>query len=242
MSARYALFWAPAASSVLAQLGEHWLGREAETDRPLPQPALAGFSADEITRITAEPRRYGLHATLKPPFRLAAGLSVVDLESRLATFAATQSVIRAPPLRVGRLGRFVAIMLKTPAAAVDALAATCVEVFDGFRAPPELDELHRRRRTALTARQQELLCRWGYPYVMDEFRFHVTLSGLLEEANAERLLHPLSAYFAPATTMALEMREIALFAEPAPGLPFRLVRRFALGGSLREPKPPQDLS
>ncbi|HEY2533783.1 MAG TPA: DUF1045 domain-containing protein [Xanthobacteraceae bacterium] len=234
MSARYALFWVPAAGSVLAQLGEHWLGREAEADRPRPQPTLPGFSAEDIVRITAEPRRYGLHATLKPPFRLAAGLSAVDLELRLASFAATQAVIRAPPLRVGRLGRFLALMLETPTAAVDALAARCVEAFDGFRTPPELDELHRRRQAGLTARQHELLRRWGYPYVMDEFRFHITLSGSLEEATAERLLHPLSAYFAPATTTALEMCEIALFAEPAPGLPFHLVRRFALGRSLRE--------
>lgn len=227
--ARYAIYWTPPATSPLAEIGEAWLGRSAAAARAIERPAPADFSLDEIEAATAEPRRYGLHATLKPPFRLARERSAAALEEALARFAQQTPPVVAPALRLKRIGSFLALTPTARAPDLDALAAACVERFDDFRAPAAAAELARRRAVALSPAQEANLLRWGYPYVMAEFRFHVSLTGAINSGLAERLEPVLAACFARAMAAALEIREIALFTEPAPGAPFLLARRFALG-------------
>lgn len=229
-AARYAIYWAPPEGSPLAAIGEPWLGRSAARDEALAQPDLPGFAREEIVAATAEPRRYGLHATLKAPFRLVRDASAAALEEALARFARTTPFAAAAPLILKRIGRFIALVPGADERAITALAARAVEAFDAFRAPPDAAELERRLRAPLTPPQRDNIARWGYPYVMAEFRFHVTLTGAIERALAERLAPPLARLFAPAMAEPLALRELALFVEPAPGAPFRLVRRFALGG------------
>jgi putative phosphonate metabolism protein len=222
---RYALYWAPPAGSALTQLGEAWLGRSAEGRTPDPRPGVPGFGEDELTAITAEPRRYGLHATLKPPFRLAAGRSAAALEGALADFCRRTPGVVAPPLMLKRIGSFLALVPNARAPQLERLAAACVDAFDDFRAPPEAGEIERRRRAALTPAQEANLARWGYPYVMGEFRFHVTLTGAIGREQAAKLQPHLQAIFAPAMAMPIEIGELALFLEPAPGAAFQLARR-----------------
>ena len=229
-SVRYAIYWAPPEGSALAELGAAWLGRDATADRPLKRFAINDFDENVLAAITAEPRRYGLHATLKPPFVLAKQQILAELEAELRAFAARTAPIIAPHLRVTRLGHFLALTLSQPANAIDALANSCVERFDRFRAPPWRQELARRRKAGLTPAQEENLQRWGYPYAMNEFRFHVSLTGSIARPLADRLLPELTNLFAPVASHPLELNEIALFVEPAPGAPFRLLRRFALTG------------
>ena len=227
---RYAVYWAPPARCALTQLGERWLGRDAATGRALQQPTLAGFSDAELALITASPRRYGLHATLKPPFHLASPYGLADLEAHLALFAKTQPRFRAAALGVTRLANFLALTLQAPSPALHALAAKCVETFDCFRRAPDGEELARRRHCGLTPRQELNLCRWGYAYVMDEFRFHVSLTGAIDRDTADRLQPILAEYFAVSTSAPLQISEIALFVEPRPGAPLRILRRHSLAG------------
>jgi putative phosphonate metabolism protein len=224
---RYAIYWAPPDDSALGRLGAAWLGRDAATDRPLARPAIDGFSANELEALTAEPRRYGLHATFKAPFRLAPGKSAAAFEQALAGFASRTRPVAAPPLRLKRIGRFLALVAGRHVG-IDGLAAACVESFDEFRAPPEAAELARRRAARLTPAQAANLERWGYPYVMAEFRFHVTLTGPIDLATAAGLEPRLAALFAAAMTPPLAIDALALFVEAAPGAPFRLLRRMAL--------------
>jgi putative phosphonate metabolism protein len=228
MSHRFAIYWAPPRNAPLAEIGEAWLGRSAESDAALERPVLPGFGAGELAAATAEPRRYGLHATLKPPFRLAEGGSAAALAAAFDDFARRQSRVIAPPLRLKRIGRFLALVPGARTPALDALAAAAVEAFDAFRAPLDAAELARRHAAGLSPAQAQHLARWGYPYVMEEFRFHVTVTGALETALAERLSPALERLFAPVLTLPLEIAELALFAEPAPRAPFRLIRRAAL--------------
>ena len=228
---RYAIYWAPREGSALATLGAAWLGREARSDRALKRFAIKDFEDADLTAITSEPCRYGLHATLKPPFVLAKDRTLPQFEAELRAFAARTAPVIASNLRVSRIGHFLALTLSARAPEIDALANACVRQFDVYRAPPTAQELRRRRRAGLTAAQDENLQRWGYPYVMDEFRFHVSLTGPVERSVADRLLPELTRLFAPVAEQPLELRDIALFAEPAPGLPFRLLRRCALEGA-----------
>jgi putative phosphonate metabolism protein len=225
---RYAIYWAPAADSVLADLGSSWLGRDSEGGAVAPRPALAGFEPARLEALTAEPCRYGLHATLKPPFALAVGTDVAMLRQALTDLAAATRPFVMPAPRVTELDRFIALTQPASSPALDALAERCVVEFDRFRRPPSPAELARRRAAGLTSAQEAHLARWGYPYVLDCFRFHVTLTGPLDPAEASRLRTPLAALFQPVTRAPILFDEIALFHEPSAGAPFRLIERFAL--------------
>lgn len=206
------------------RFGIEWLGRDPQAGERITQ-------SPQDAAATSEPRRYGFHATLKPPFALAEGRSSAELEDAIAEFAAGQAPFDAPGLCVSRLGRFVALVPRNPSASLDALAGACVRVFDRFRAPATADEIARRQRAALTPRQADYLAIWGYPYVFEEFRFHMTLTGPLQPAVAETYLDRLGALAAPVLAPQLAVREIALFVEPGAGEEFRLLRRFELGST-----------
>lgn len=218
---RYAIYFVPTSDDPLWAFANRWLGRDPETG--------AVFDCD--TAIVGDPRRYGFHATLKPPFALAQGKSEADLVAALAEFARRTAPFDVPDMRVAKLGRFLAIVPGTHAPALHALADACVREFDHFRAPADEAELAKRRKGGLTAREDEHLVRWGYPYVFDTFRFHMTLSGRLDAATATRLEAELATATADMLKRPLAVREIALFVEPHAGADFALTRRVRLGSA-----------
>lgn len=229
---RYAVYYAPPAAGSLWRLAQTWLGRDCESGERLAQPALEGWTAEEIAAATESPRRYGFHATLKAPFQLAAGASLRDLHDRLAAFASRQRAFLAPPLKVSAIGPFIALTLSAPSPEMQALAAAAVQDLDGFRAPPGPEDLLRRLGKGLTPRQEELLQRWGYPYVLEAFRFHMTLTGPLAEAERrERLQTQLAALFRPELTEPVPVREICLYSQAGMEQPFLLADRFRLGAA-----------
>ena len=150
--ARLALYWAPAVDDPLHRLGSTWLGRDAESGAPLRQPELPGL---DIAALTADPRGYGLHATLKPPFRLA--VSWAEAIAAAEALAARTAPFDLPPLAVADLDGFLALRETAPCPALHALADACVVALEPCRAPPGEAELARRRRHGLTPRQDELL-------------------------------------------------------------------------------------
>ena len=220
MSGRYALYFAPVAGSALARLGDRWLAA----------PALAGFDAERLNALTDAPRHYGFHGTLKPPFHLADGCDAARLRQALAAFAARQAPFDIAPLRLRAIGEFVALVPAAPSPVLSALADACVTQFDAYRAPPDSAELARLHAAGLTPRQAELLARWGYPYVLDEFRFHLTLTGpIADAAERERLAARLAPLVAPLLEQSVPVREICLFHQPDRTTPFRLTDRFPFG-------------
>ncbi|MBI3517440.1 MAG: DUF1045 domain-containing protein, partial [Proteobacteria bacterium] len=167
---------------------------------------------------------------LKPPFRLADGRPRGELVAALERFAAAAAPVAGPPLVLRRLGRFLALVPDGPAPAIQALAARLVEDFDGFRAAPGEAELARRRAHRLSPAHEANLARWGYPYVMDAFRFHVTVSGSLDAPALDRLEAMLTSLVARFAAAPLVIAELALFEQPDDAAPFVLTRRFALAG------------
>lgn len=228
---RYALYL-DAAESELGVLGSRWLGRDAASGARLDPPVPVGFAPERFAALTGEPRRYGFHATLKAPMRLARGFDRASLCEAVAVFAASRRGFALPPLELGRLGSFLALRLAARCAALESFAADCVMAFDALRAPPDAAEAARRRRAVLTPRQMQMLERWGYPYVLDEYRFHFTLTGTLAGLDASELLqleHAARRHFRPAALQSPPVRTLAVYEEPAPGEPFRRVAAFALG-------------
>lgn len=178
------------------------------------------------TAITP-PRRYGFHATLKPPFRLSEGSTERELLDALEAFTHTADAARLGTLKLAALSGFLALRPEREGA-VGRLAADIVREFDRFRAPLTQEETARRKPQALNDRQRDLLDRWGYPYVMSEFRFHMTLTGRLSTIEAEAFRGELQERLSPEILNDVSIDEICLFVERNPGDDFVLMQRFPL--------------
>jgi putative phosphonate metabolism protein len=222
---RLALYWAPDPADPLHARGSAWLGRDAETGAALAQPDLPGL---DIAALTADARGYGLHATLKPPFRLRGGWEEA-LEAARA-LAARLAPFDLPPLAVRDLDGFLALRETAPCPSLRALADACVEALDPWREPPGEAELARRRRAGLSPRQEALLARWGYPYVFEEWRFHVTLTRRLGPAEKPVVLPAVTACLGDAPARMRRVEAISLFTQAAPGAPFLIAQRLPLSG------------
>jgi hypothetical protein len=218
---RYALYWTPAPGSVLAELERTLFG---------PEPALPGIAPDTLAAAVRGPARYGLHATLKAPFRLAPGARPADLHAAAEAFARRRAPVTAPPLAPAALGRYLTLQPSRAAPGLDALAAAVVRAFDDFRAPPDAGELARRRATGLTDRQECYLQQWGYPYVFDEFRFHVTLAGPCDAATRAAIAGALQPWLARLDADAFRLDALSICSQATPHDAFGLAARYPLGG------------
>jgi putative phosphonate metabolism protein len=225
--ARYAIYAAPARAHPLWAMAAGWLGRDAESGAETIGPLPDRLTPASWQTIVAEPRRYGFHGTLKPPFALASGTTLHDLSNRLAAFAAAATPVPPVALDMAALGPFLALMPSRTCPALHALADRAVVEFDDFRAPAQPEELARRRAAGLTPVQEAYLQRWGYPYVLDQFRYHMTLTGALDQAERGALRSWLTAHFAAVIAMPVAL-ELALFGAEA-GNAFRLLQRHPLG-------------
>jgi putative phosphonate metabolism protein len=215
-TARYALYFAPEPGTALARFGADWLGSGAD------QP-------EGWAEVTKDARHYGFHATLKPPFRLAAGKRVAELEAAIADFAAGRAAFTEPPLELAELHGFLALRPKGTPAAIHDLADACVRAFDAFRAPPSEAELKKRLAAPLSDRQKRHLADWGYPYVLDTFRFHMTLTKRLEDMDRARWRAVLEPRLGEVLTEPVRFAAVWLFHQPQAGADFVAAKRFPFG-------------
>lgn len=220
MYRRYAVYVTPDAP--LAALGAAWLGWDIATGRPVPQPGIDGL---DLPAITKRPRKYGFHATVKPPMALVQG-TTADAVLRAAQDAAlAMRPVTLDGLTVTRIGRFLALTPLGDTRALTRLAAHMVTTLDPFRASATAEELARRRARPLSPAQEENLTRWGYPHVMDEYRFHITLTGALKDAEGTAPL--VAAHFAPMLPKPYVISHLTLAGEDAEGM-FHTIARLPL--------------
>lgn len=231
--ARYAVYWAPEAGSDLARFGAAWLGWDAEAGETRAHPAVAGLPAS-AAELTETPRRYGFHATVKPPFVPAPGASGAQILAALRDLAARTAPFAAPPLTLVDRHGFLSLRFSAPSPDMTALAAAAVEALDPFRAPPTEADLAKRRGKGLPPEAEANLTRWGYPWVMGLFDFHLTLSNALDAPTLAALAAAMEAPTAPFRAGPLPVRELCLFGDPGAGPQgggrFRLLARAPLGG------------
>jgi putative phosphonate metabolism protein len=229
MTARYAVYFSPARHSPWWTFGAHWLGRDEFADATLQQPIPGQVELADLSSITAEPRRYGFHATLKAPFHLTGGHTFDDLAVRMQALAKTLKPVDLGPFRAILLGNFVALVPVSRPAPLAALAEACVLGLDDLRAPLSEADLARRLAAPLNAREQELLRQYGYPYVLECFRLHFSMSGPLTPDLArcavQELAQPVESLNA---NSPLLLDRLCLFVEAAPGQPFKRLIDFPL--------------
>lgn len=225
---RYAIYFAPPEGSALADTGNRWLGRNAASGCAVPQPVCPGLSPERLAALTAAPRRYGFHGTLKAPFRLRAGCTPDELGRAIAALATRQQPFEFT-LQLAMLGSFFAWLPADAQERIAAVATACVIELDEFRQPADATELA-RRAVGLDPNRAALLQRWGYPYVLDEFRFHLTLSDAVSGSEAEAMHTALADYTARHAQGRIAFDALCLFVEPAPGADFRQIVRYGFDG------------
>ena len=219
---RFAIYYVPP-EGPLADFGAKWLGWDVVTGRKVPH-----FNVPGLHDITMTPRKYGFHGTLKPPFKLKEGQTLDALEIEASNMATRLEPAVCDGMKLTQLGRFLAL---TPFGILDSLqliSEACVRELDEFRAPAEESELARRRKAGLSRRQEVLLTQWGYPYVFEEFRFHLTLSGRLLEEELIDWTIKLQSHL-PELPKPFVIAQIALCAERLDGR-FELINRYTLTG------------
>ena len=252
-SPRYAIYFAPAPDSALWRFGSRAVGYDAATGRDAPFPDHPFYASPSIAEWTEEPRRYGFHATLKAPFSLAEDESEQALLSAVHDFAARRSGILDVRLGVHALGRFLALTERNRlvpmvnqvnnrlntlleeqrgeqgSEQINRLAADCVTAFERFRAPLSDSDRARRLKAPLTVLQKDYLDRYGYPYVLDEFRFHMTLTGALSDDARTAALAALRALYQPIDAPT-ELDAICVFRQEKRDSRFRILSRAPLLG------------
>lgn len=212
MTARYAIYFAPARDSLLWQRAQDWLA----------QPDLAA--------LTGSARRYGFHATIKAPMALALGFD--DLDAGLAEFAIEHPPVTLTGLAPRLIDGFLALTTEPQPMALTDFAAEVVTALEPFREALTADERARRLKAPLTPRQIELVEQFGYPYVLEQFLFHMTLTDRLPEDIRPALVARAEAWFAEALAVPVLLDRLVVFAEPVPGAAFeRLDPDYVLKGA-----------
>jgi len=219
---RVAIYFTPDRDHPLTRHAAAWLGRDA-------------FAADDAAtdtgdgRPVSEPARYGFHATLKAPFRLARPHTLAALDVALSAFARSRAGLELGTLRLARIDGFFALV---PVCSPPELLELEMEVrtyFEPYRAPLTEADYIRRKPDRLTPRQRDNLARWGYPHVAEDFRFHMTLTDRVPDAEAPAIAAELQCILGPALRDTVRLDALALFVEPEPGQPFSIHSRQALG-------------
>jgi putative phosphonate metabolism protein len=225
---RYAIYYTPKPGSDLDRFGTDLLGYDARSGEDRPFPSGIETTVPDWRDLTQDPRKYGFHATLKAPFSLAHGKPATELIAAFETFANIRRPIPVIKPVVNSIGGFIAVVPAGASAELARLAADCVSALDGFRAPLTPEDRARRNPARLTPSQREHLDQWGYPYVMEDYRFHMTLTGRLDAERREPILAILRTRFDALKITPLAIDSIALFEQRDAKSRFSIVKHYAL--------------
>lgn len=227
---RYAVYFCPSPDSDWGLAGAQWLGRCAITGKTSQQLEISGIDSELFRSLTSDPKRYGWHATLKAPFKLAPEHEVGDLLLKLHQLAKSLKPFDLPKLEVSSVGGFLSLRPKIASDELDAAAAMCVRDLQSFSLPLTEKELTRRRNKAeLTPEQDKLLVDWGYPWVLDEFNFHFSLTGSLDSVDAKtekKIIQAAKHHFQNLSICRFD--RIALVIEPEAGKDFEVIKLLEL--------------
>ena len=227
---RYAICFAPERDSPLETLGCEWLGRDKAGGFVDRRVEVRGLTPDRLTTLTKGPRSYGMHGTLKPSFELRPHATEKALLTVAEVIARSFSPIELPPMELGEIGYIVSLVPEASSAALEDLAAACVRAFDGFRSPLTQAEEEAYKRNRLTVHQRQMLVHWGYPYVMEEFDFHISLTDpVIDEDERAAIKTTVEHLAKDILHKPLMMRELVVFSQKGPEAPMSIIARFPFG-------------
>ncbi len=161
---------------------------------------------------------------MKAPFHLSPSCTERQLVNALQNFAGLGHAIRtfAPTVRL--VSGFFAVAPLKAEASLDTLAASCTTLFDAYRAPMSPQERARRVALGLNRSQIRNLDRWGNPYALSEFRFHMTLTGAVPPRRRKAIVDTLlDGCDRMGVESSIAIDRLALVKQKTPDAAFRLV-------------------
>ncbi len=225
MFERYAIFYTPSAGA-FADFGAAWLGWDSAAGTPQKHP----FAQDiDVAALTATPRRYGFHATLKAPFHLVEGQNETALSAAMQTLAKDLPPVALDRFELVTTHGFLALRPTCDPVPIQRAVAQVVTTLDSFRAPLTEADIARRRTADLTKRQDQQMLEWGYPFVFEDFHFHMTLSGSLDQRTLDAAKPRLEALIAPVLPTKPMLDAITLMGQDSNGM-FHQIHRAVLSG------------
>ena len=227
-SPRYAIYYAPEPGSPLDAFGRSWFDPKGN-GTPL---AAARLTAQRVAELSEGSRRYGFHGTLKPPFELNPATTLDSLLNAARIFARTLAPIEIPPLELAIIGKFIALTPTTQSAALEKLSAACVRAFEAFRVPLTEEQLGNYKQNRLTVHQEQMLEHWGYPYVMEEFRFHISVTDRIDDpTERDDVMTALETLAASVLKKPIVVRELTVFGQAGVDQPMVAIERIPFGRS-----------
>lgn len=214
---RYAIYFCLPEKSEFQKKAANWLGWDVDAGQE------AASNVPESWTFAA--KKYGFHATMKAPFRLSKDSNLDALKSDITRCVKKHRAFSLGWLDIRSLGGFLAFMPHKQPELLSDLAADLVMELDRHRDPLTEQELLRRRAADLSDRQDQLLMKYGYPYVLEQFKFHMTLTGNIDQIDEAAKLA--EEYFANELKDEIYVREVALCGERSDGQ-FEVIERFSL--------------
>jgi len=227
---RYAIYFSPAEKEDLTHAAAEWLGYNPWLFVNVEQIKVDGLSPNIFWQLTESPRRYGFHATLKAPMRLTEGASEFDLHKASLEFSRQTENFELLGLQLKWIGSFLALVPAENSSELQHLASFAVRHFEHLRAPLNDEEIARRKPKSLSRVQKKYLEEWGYPYVFDEFRFHMTLTGAVPADQKPAVEAAAAHHFSPWLMQPFKVERIAQFKQTAPDCSFHIVRSYTFEG------------
>ncbi len=225
MFERYAIFYTPP-HGPLQEFGAAWLGWDSVAGQAVAHPEIGGL---DVAALTKTPRKYGLHGTLKAPFRLGDGVNLARVQDAAQEFAGLHKPVSLAGLELQHEHGFIGLRPACDQTDLNSLAANIVRFFDPLRAPLTDADIARRRKSRLSPRQDQQMLDWGYPFIFEDFHFHLTLSGAVQPALAEAVINPLRPALMPLVPSPFVIDAITVMGEDGQGM-FHQIHRYALTG------------
>jgi hypothetical protein len=171
-----------------------------------------------------------MHGTLKPSFELSPHTTEQELLTVATLVCRGLAPLKLPALELGEIANIVSLVLEASSVELENFATYCVRAFDGYRRAltPDQEEVFRKNR--LTVHQEQMLEHWGYPYVNEEFDFHISLTDPIpDERERHRVKDVLEGIAAPVLRKPLIMRELAVFKQNGTQESMSVIARIPFG-------------
>jgi len=224
---RFAIYYLPSESNLLSNFASSWFGWNPHLGMEVSYPVWKNLNFN-IAELTSEPGKYGLHGTLKPPFPLAKQENFEELRVAILKLSRSIKKFKIPSITLRVIDGFIAIVPTIRNERIDYLAEKCVKELDDFRGPESLENIKKRRSVGLSERQENHLRRWGYPYVLDDFNFHLTMTEKLRPEVSERVFLVLASKLESVLMAPLLVDKIFLCGESVENGKFKVIEKFSL--------------
>lgn len=237
MTARYAIYFTPEDKSDLAYFGACALGRMPDGSDLIHREEMLRSDETLISNtvfidkslaieLRERPSHYGFHATLKAPFHLAENRYEEELLESVQAFSESQQLINLESLQPQKISGFMALTLENQPESLLSLAEQCVRRFEPFRAPLTDEDLQKRKPEDLDEQQRAYLFEFGYPYVLSEFRFHMTLTGPVNDNTHDEYIDWLTSLYYDIVREGRTLDRLAVFKQPDRSSPFVRLAEF----------------